>query len=151
MPFEISPKFVTINRWVAKHPREAQALADLAAYVRTIPDALWDYTNIRANSLNHPCGTIGCALGHAPFVPSCAELGIHVEGGAVCGADVYDEPEEAFSLPGRVALQIFYGGNGVTERTNYGVVLERVTQVMVADRIDRWLLTGRIHAPKATP
>jgi hypothetical protein len=34
----------TVNPWVAEHPKEALALRDLAAYVRSIPEKAWDFS-----------------------------------------------------------------------------------------------------------
>jgi hypothetical protein len=123
---------ITTNPWVAEHPREALALRDLAAYVRRVPGHLWDYENVGGPSV---CGTVGCAVGHAPHVPSCAALGLvhdenwtfwqRADGGRLSGA-------RAFLLPEPAMNEIFYG--------YYGDKV--VTQEMVADRIDHWLATG---------
>lgn len=127
MPFDISPK-ITTNPWTEKHPREAKALADLAAYVRSIPSALWNYDDILIETDGHSCGTVGCALGHSPFVPSCAALGITLDTVPAIRAN------QVFKIPRDVESHFFFG--------RYGG--EHVTQAMVADRIDHWLATGEI-------
>lgn len=155
MPFEPAPK-ITTNPWTERFPREAKALADLSDYVRTIPNKLWDYTAIRTNAKDHPCKTIGCALGHAPFIPSCCALGIRTDMWGTVGYQdegmFIEQPEDKFRLPEEVAVHIFYGGQGLTRfGTSYGVGMERVTQKMVADRIDHFLATGEINVVAQPP
>ena len=133
MPFEIAP-VITATPWVTTHPKEARALKDLAVHIRTVDDARWNYGSVWGE-----CGSVGCALGHSPDVPSCAAIGI-VRRSTDClrGYPTWDKDDGsaryAFKLPGLVTEDIFFG---IYESIN-------VTQAMVADRIDHWLATGEI-------
>jgi len=146
MPFDPAPRRAP---WLPSVEQET-ALRDLAAYVRQIPDGLWDYSVITAHTDLKPCGTIGCAIGHAPFVPSCAAIGLHYDAyGDVCNANGdLRGANLAFDIPENVYEAIFFGGTdpwGPGGSSYGGLQMEEVRQHMVADRIEHWLATGEIR------
>jgi hypothetical protein len=116
----------TVNPWVAEHPKEALALRDLAAYVRSIPEKAWDF---RKPWYVADCGSACCAMGHAANVPSCAAF-------MDSDSQLPTLDENTLDLPIKVADAFFYG---------HGFHANRITAPMVADRIDHWLATGEIR------
>lgn len=145
MPFEPTPKIA--NPWVIEHPAEAQALADLTAYLRTLPDKHWRYDVYR--SFNE-CGSVGCVLGHAPTVPSCAALGIRVVGITLRGLDNdRDCPHDVFKLPEIVSDAFFYADQDTMhpffDADGLAICMSQVPKQMAIDRIEHWLITGEIR------
>lgn len=133
MPFEIAQPQIAVNPWVEVYPKEARALADLANHLRAVPDRMWDFSIVREES---DCGTIGCAMGHACDVPSCASIGVRKIREGALHRKAYCVDEKPFCLPQNVRFKFFY------ESSSYPC---SVTQFAVADRIDHWLATGEIR------
>lgn len=137
-----------MNSWTNQFPEEADALRDLAAYVVKIPDEQWNFGAINANDVVAPCGTIGCALGHAPFVPSCAALGIQYDRTGsvpVLRGPLWSDAHEVFKLPESVACAIFYGHVGYVDDEEQPLRWSDVRQHHVAKRINHWLDTGELR------
>jgi hypothetical protein len=65
---------LTNQRLLAQHTYDQlEALSDLADHLEKLPDNLWNFIRIIEDVTD--CGTIGCAMGHAPEVTSCQKLG----------------------------------------------------------------------------
>jgi hypothetical protein len=159
MPFEISPKIIKTNPWVADHRAErgrSRTSRPMCALFQTVSGTTWTSTSTAGRTPARPSAAPS-ATRHScrPAPPSAITIrssgsGRHLR--SLMRGEYFSSTEEGhFGLPESVSDRIFLrrtsdgqaGEDG--DVCGYGVRMRDVTQAMVADRIDHWLATGEIR------